>query len=281
VALYLKFGLVPELSLGTVAVLSLPVIGVVLKSREFVRSSILFVTVILTYEALQGLTGTLVNAGTVPSLAWMDKALVGSDFTADVQNQFLSPSVTYVATIFYGLHVFLIIVALGLFWFRNKLAYRGYTYSMIVVSYLALVTFVVLPTAPPWFVGPAKNLLTSGVQMLPGTLQSIQHALLSGESDEFAAFPSLHAAYATLFTAYMFKLGRRYGLVSLPILGGVYFSIIYLGQHYLVDLLAGIAYSAVSIYLVEWFISRRQKTTLAEAEISNNGEPPHGQGPAR
>ena len=78
------------------------------------------------------------------------------------------------------------------------------------------------------------------------------------ESDVVAAFPSLHAAYVTLFSIFMFKLGRKYGFASLPIAGGVYFSIIYLGQHFLVDLLGGIAYAGISVYAVERMMARRQ-----------------------
>lgn len=236
--------------------------GLATKSKDFLRSSVLFVTLILTYEALQGLTGTLVSSGSVVSLAGLDRALVGSDFTSDIQTMFNSTVATLLSTFFYGLHVFLIMVAIVLFWFKDRVVYRGYTYSMILTSYLALLTFVIFPSAPPWFVGAAKNLLVVGDKMLPSALQSVQAVLLSGESDIFAAFPSLHAAYATLFSVFMFKLGRKYGFVSLPIVGGVYFSIIYLGQHYLVDLLAGIAYALFSVYVVERLALKRQDTKL-------------------
>jgi membrane-associated phospholipid phosphatase len=267
---YLRFGKLPEMSLAAAALLALPVIGVIMKSKDFLRSSVLFVTVLLTYEALQGLTGVLARSGTIVSLAWLDRALVGFDFASAVQTAFASSTATLLSTLFYGLHVFLIIIAIGLFWFKDRLVYRGYTYSMILTSYLALLTFIVVPSAPPYLVGAAKDLLSAGDRMLPSFLQSIQAVLLSGESDIFAAFPSLHAAYATLFSFFMFKLGRRYGLVSLPILFGVYFSIIYLGQHYLVDLLAGVAYAMFSAYVVErltsgrhtgppaWFTARHQ-----------------------
>lgn len=258
-AVYLRFGKLPQFSLGTVALLTLPAIGLATKSREFLRSSVLIITIILTYEALQGLTGALVNSGSVVSLAGLDKALVGFDFTSAIQTAFDSTTTTLVSTYFYGLHVLLIVIAIGLFWFKDRLVYRGYTYSMIITSYLALLTFIVLPSAPPWFVGAAKDLLVTGDKMLPSVLQSAQAMLLSGESDVFAAFPSLHAAYATLFSFFMFRLGRKYGVASLPIVSGVYFSIIYLGQHYLIDLLAGIAYAMLSVYIVERLILKHQR----------------------
>jgi membrane-associated phospholipid phosphatase len=259
---YLRFGKFPELTLGAVALVPIPVIWLITRSREFVRSSILLITILLTYEALQGLTGTLVGTGGIISLAGLDTALVGFNFTGALQTAFLSPTTTMLATFFYGLHVFLVIIAIILFWFKDTRVYRGYAYSMILTSYLALLTFIIMPSAPPWYVGTAQNLLTTGNSMFPSAFRSVQAALLSGESDIFAAFPSLHAAYATLFSVFMFRLGKKYGLASLPILVGVYFSIIYLGQHFLVDLLAGIAYTLFSVFVVERFVMRRQRIRI-------------------
>ena len=219
--------------------------------------------VLLTYEALQGTAGAMVRSGSVVSLAWIDKTLVGSNFVLAVQTTFLSPITTLVSIFFYGLHVFLIMIALFLFWLKKKAVFKGYAYSMVLTSYLGLITFIVLPTAPPWLAGTARNLLSSGDKMFPTGFQQLQNLLLSGESDIYAAFPSLHAAYATLFSIFMFKLGRKYGLASLPILGGVYFSIIYLGQHFLIDLVGGIVYAAVPAYLVQRWMARGEKNTPA------------------
>jgi membrane-associated phospholipid phosphatase len=268
-AAYVRFGTLPQVSFGVVAVLVLPFIGLATRSKEFMKSSALIVAVLLTYESLQGITGTLVHSGSVVSLAPFDQALVGSNFVADVQTAFASSATTFVSTVFYGMHAFLIVIALVLFWFKDRAVYRGYTYSLVVTSYMALFTFVILPTAPPWLADKAQNLLTTGTMMLPTAFQNVQKMLLSGESDVVAAFPSLHAAYVTLFSIFMFKLGRKYGFASLPIAGGVYFSIIYLGQHFLVDLLGGIAYAGISVYAVEWVLTRRQRLGI---------QPPSGSG---
>ncbi len=261
-AAYVRFGTLPQVSFVVAAVLVLPFIALATRSKEFMTNSALIVAVLLTYESLQGITGTLVHSGSVVSLAPFDQALIGSNFAADVQRTFASSVTTFVSTLFYGLHVFLVVIAFVLFWFKDRTVYRGYTYSLVVTSYLALVTFVVLPTDPPWLAGTAKNLLRTGIEMFPTVFQNAQAMLLSGESDVVAAFPSLHAAYATLFSIFMFRVGRKYGLASLPIAGGVYFSIIYLGQHFLVDLLGGIAYAGISVYAVEWMMARRRSPKL-------------------
>jgi membrane-associated phospholipid phosphatase len=273
-AAYLRFGTLPVITLGAAAVLVLPFIGLAARSKEFVTNSVLVVAVLLTYEALQGITGIQVGSGSVVTLAGLDQALVGSSFVLGVQTAFLSSATTFVSTVFYGLHVPLIMIAFVLFWFKDRETYRGYTYSLVVTSYLALLTFVVLPTAPPWLCPSncppvAQNLLKSGSQMLPTAFQELAAVLLSGESDIVAAFPSLHAAYATLFSIFMFKLGRKYGLASLPIAGGVYFSIVYLGQHFMVDLLGGVAYAGISVYVVEWLLARRLRSRSQSPSNSN------------
>ncbi len=70
------------------------------------------------------------------------------------------------------------------------------------------------------------------------------------ESDKLAAFPSLHAAYVVLFSYFTIKLKRAYVLVSVPITVGVLFSTIYLGQHYITDLVAGVAVAATCVLIV-------------------------------
>jgi membrane-associated phospholipid phosphatase len=250
VVTYVRFGFLFQLILGAVCLAVIPIAAYFGKSnREFLKNSVFFVSLLLSYEALQGVTGALINSGSVASLADIDGSIFR--FAYDLQKVFFSPSVTVASILFYGLHVFLIIVAVVLFWFRNRMIYRGYAYSMILTSYLALFTFVVFPTSPPWFTGAARNLLSDGSVLLPSALQELQQALLAIESDKFAAFPSLHAAYAVLFTIYALRLSRKLGLVVLAIACGVFFSTIYLGQHYVIDLIGGIIYSLAAVAVVD------------------------------
>lgn len=256
IVIYLRYGFLFQFTLGAVSLAVFPAISYVGKSREFLRNSAFFVMLLLTYEALQGITGLLVNTGSVLSLAGFDRAIVGFDLSAYVQSTFYSTLTTLASNFFYSLHFLLIVAALVLLWFKDKSLYRRYAYAMVLTSYLALLTFVLVPTAPPWFSGTVQNLVASGAKMLPAGLQNVQQALLAIESDKFAAFPSLHAAYATLFAFYTVRLDRKYALVALPILVGVYFAIIYLGQHYIVDLLGGVAYSMGAVVAIELAMKR-------------------------
>ena len=71
------------------------------------------------------------------------------------------------------------------------------------------------------------------------------------ESDQFAAFPSLHTAYATIFCYFMIKLDRRLAFIVIPVTAAILFSTLYLGQHYLIDLIGGAAYALVPCFIVE------------------------------
>jgi len=53
-----------------------------------------------------------------------------------------------------------------------------------------------------------------------------------------------------LFSYFTIKLKRTYALVSIPIMVGVLFSTIYLGQHYITDLVAGVAVAATCVLIV-------------------------------
>jgi hypothetical protein len=159
-AAYLRFGTLPEFSFAIAAVLILPFIGLATKSKEFMKNSALVVAVLLTYEALQGITGTLVRQGItgtlvrqgiistlvrhggVPSLAWVDQALVGTNFAADVQAALYSSATTFVSTVFYGMHVFLIMIAFVLFWFRTGLS--------IAVTLIRLSSRRIWPSSRSW-----------------------------------------------------------------------------------------------------------------------------------
>src|SRR5207245_2597980 len=142
-----------------------------------------------------------------------------------------------------------------------KVLYMSYFYSLLAVSYVSLVFYTLAPSAPPWYNGVASNLLATtsaqnGSSSLFSELARIGSLI---ESDKLAAFPSLHAAYVILFSYFTIKLKRAYALVSVPMTVGVLFSTIYLGQHYITDLVAGVLVAAACVLFVTR-LDRKGKT---------------------
>ncbi len=63
--------------------------------------------------------------------------------------------------------------------------------------------------------------------------------------------PSLHAAYATLVLLFAYAWrGRIAGLIAAPYTLGMWFTVVYLGDHYVADIIIGTAYAAAGWVLI-------------------------------
>jgi len=228
---------------------AIPVLVILGASREMAKYWIPFVSILLSYEALAGVVGSYAASKGVLSIYPIDKAIWGFNVTGWVQSTFFSPIVTQITTFFYTLHFPLIVITCLVLWYANRKIFGKYMATMIMTTYACLVTFILLPTAPPWYQGVAVDLYQSAsAATLPSSLTSF---MFSFESDKFAAFPSLHAAYAIIFSYFMIKLDRRLAFVAIPVTVGVLFSTLYLGQHYLIDLVAGAMYALIPCLISE------------------------------
>jgi membrane-associated phospholipid phosphatase len=268
---YAIFGTFLEFLPSVFLLAAVPMIALLGSSREATRPWVPFVAVMLCYEALQGTIGSLAASRTIYSVYPLDKLLWGFNLTGWVQSTFYSSAMTLVTSFFYSLHLPLVVItSVGLWKFNRKL-FSKYVAVMVITSYAALVTFIILPTAPPWYQGAAGDLFYGGTSSaLPN---GVLYAISIFEADKFAAFPSLHTAYAIIFSYFMIRLDRRLALVSVPITAGILFSTVYLGQHYAVDLIAGAVYALVPCLLVERFLRSRSWLSKVVPDASSREEP--------
>jgi membrane-associated phospholipid phosphatase len=82
-------------------------------------------------------------------------------------------------------------------------------------------------------------------------------------SNVFAAMPSLHSAYPVIVLYYGFK--NRLGLVNIffaIVVLGIWFTAVYAGHHYILDVLAGITCAILGISLFN-LLATRSKTVIA------------------
>ncbi len=160
----------------------------------------------------------------------------------------------YLGAFFYSIH-FTVPTILGfILWRYSPENYRKYTIAFLACSYSALITFLVYPSAPPWFGVKAVRILFQIDHEIGVPLYATLCTLI--QPNPFAAFPSLYATYAWLISLYAIKIKRIKALPILVIPVGVWFSAVYLGEHYIIDLLGGVAYSTVAFFLVEKLIPR-------------------------
>ena len=259
---YAYNGVLLQFSLGIWALALLPLTLVLGRSSQFVRELMPFLVLLLSYEALQGVAGSLSVTPIIHAAA--SPSVVSYGFLQAVQSAFLSPDLTDIMTLIYGLHFPLVIMSAILLWYSNKGLYKRYVYSLVGCSYVSLVFYILVPSAPPWYNGVVANLLTNTSNQAgsSGLISALAKFGSIIESDKLAAFPSLHAAYVALFGYFTIKLRRIYALASVPITAGVLFSTIYLGQHYIIDLVGGIAVATACVFFTTKMVGRNQSVSL-------------------
>lgn len=82
--------------------------------------------------------------------------------------------------------------------------------------------------------------------------------------DPIAAMPSEHAAFPMLELLVFSRLGKRYTVGFTCWVLAVLFSVVYLGEHWVTDVVAGWLCAIVIVLLVRWYASRSTGTRLAE-----------------
>jgi membrane-associated phospholipid phosphatase len=261
---YAYCGVLFQYTLGVFFLAAIPITLYLGRTRNFLRELTPFIALLLSYEALQGITGTI---NTVPVI----ELVTHHNIVGAVQATLYSPLLTQATTILYGLH-FPIVVALSIMlWYSDKSLFNKYMLALVISSYTSLIIYVLAPSAPPWYMGVANNLLQSN-SPAPASTSLFSRILADSariESDRLAAIPSLHAAYITLFCYFAVKVRRLYGLISIPVTAGVLFSTVYLGQHYLIDLAAGAAVAAIAI-LASTRITGRQTNLTSSMALLNS-----------
>jgi membrane-associated phospholipid phosphatase len=160
-------------------------------------------------------------------------------------------------TLVYFLH-FAYPLTLGyVFWIRDRSVFRHFAAALLGMSFVAFFFYLLVPVAPPWLAAQ-KGLLPHVEKIISHTLPSATDFVYQKMNpNQVAAMPSLHTAFPVLGLLYGVRLfGRRAALPLGAWVIAVVFSIVYLGEHYVVDALGGVVF-AVAAYLVVRLASAR------------------------
>ena len=110
---------------------------------------------------------------------------------------------------------------------------------------LGCVVYWAVPTAPPWWAGangnmpPVRRIMAeAGESFWRRAWRPLYHAL---EGNPFAAMPSLHFGTSVMAARVLSVVGRGPGALGWTYALSLGFGLVYLGEHYLIDLIAGFA----------------------------------------
>jgi membrane-associated phospholipid phosphatase len=253
--------------------------------RRFGRGMVVewlpFVFVLFAYDLLRGYADGLLATHYLPQIR-AEHALFGTIPTVWLQDR-LWGGVAHVQWYDYGgwfvylTHFFATLLVAAVLWVRRPELFRRYAAMVSTLAVLGFTTYVLFPAAPPWLasdngnIGPVERLVTPIWSHIP--FVSFQTLFEKGErySNQVAAVPSLHAAFALLISLFLWRhVSRRWRplLVAYPVAMG--YALVYLGEHYAVDILLGWVYAAAAFGLVELAVRspRRAREKLAYLRVS-------------
>lgn len=227
-----------------------------------------FVVLLLAYESFRGMVPHLNNQVNYQQLISADRLLFGGHLpTSLLQNVLWHGRVQWYDFVFYlayMLHFILPIALALLVWKTREKQYWQFIATYITVSFAGFVTFLFFPAAPPWMaaqnglIEPITRVSSNvwfalGIKDFPSLYNKIS-------PNPVAAMPSLHAAYATLFVLFIYKLyGKKWALIAsvYPLL--IYTGTIYQGEHYAIDEIIGALYAVTGFIVVQWcYVKYRQ-----------------------
>jgi membrane-associated phospholipid phosphatase len=164
---------------------------------------------------------------------------------------------------FYFMHFPLPIVVGFVFWVRSREHYRRFVAALLFMALLSFVTYLFWPSAPPWYQfkqdDVVHKILNETVDKIWGKNYIVSPLYSHLNPNQFAAFPSLHAAFPALAAVYAWSRYRWLSVALIFWTGAVALSIVYLGEHYVVDVLDGLLYVAVATIVVEAVSRRRSR----------------------
>lgn len=203
--------------------------------------------------------------GGVPPSVWLQRALFDP-----VHIHWWDVAVSFV----YFSHFLVVPGIAAILWVRNRARWGHFMRRWITLSIAGLATYFAYPAAPPWLAAryglpfDVGRISTRGWDAigLHGAGNAVSMAQLDA-SNQIAAMPSLHSAFALLAVLFIAPAVRRRWwplLAAYPL--AMTFTLMYGGEHWVIDVLAGWSYVLVTLAAVSgaerWWTRRRLSREL-------------------
>jgi hypothetical protein len=240
------------------------------KLPRFVVDWLPFMGVLFVYDRLRGYAdGAIVHPREVPQIK-IEAALFGKPIPTVWLQSHLWHGVAhlhwwdYAVWFVYLTHFLATLVVAAILWTWAHEHFARFATMVCVLAFAAFATYVLYPAVPPWMAAQHGAIGESNRTVkLTWTHVPIAHygsLFEKGQhyANNVAAMPSLHAGYALLIVLFVWKLVPAW---TRPLLAlyppAMAFSLVYGGEHYVVDCIAGWAYATVTYLAVEHVFARR------------------------
>ncbi len=248
--------------------------------KAFLRDWIPVVLLIFGYEFMRGIAYQFIqdrhsNIHLTELIAADRFMFFGHLPTLWLQQKLYVPGVIHwydvLAMVMYIMHFVFPLIFAFILWIGSKERFWYFTITFLLMTYLGFTIYLLYPAAPPWMADQWG--VIHGVQLpfdqvfhvlVPHQYNNLNMVQIWNEAsgDPVAAMPSLHAAYPWLTMLFAVKFFGKKGLVFVPYNVALWFTVIYLGQHWVIDIIGGITLSTVT-YVAMYFVwPRLQQSQL-------------------
>jgi len=148
----------------------------------------------------------------------------------------------YISYYFIPLSLGVVLIAKGRFG-----EFEEVLFGILLCFYLSYIGYLLVPAIGPRFT--LSHLQSGGLQGSP-LIEMIQDTLNALEKNKTDAFPSGHTAVSLMCLYYAWKeREKKLFAVCIPVVTGLLISTVYLRYHYVIDVIAGIALTGLTIVL--------------------------------
>ena len=254
---------------------------------RFVRDFGPFLLVLFAYYSMWGSADDRGGPIQITPQIELERFLFGGNIpTIVLQNALYDPTnahwYDYLAVVGHLSHFILPICFAAVIWQHYRHLHVRFMLTFVLLSYAGFLTFLLVPTAPPWWA--AEHGYLERVYLVHRTVPGLSRIYSELSANPVAAIPSLHAAFPWLIFLFSVKIwGRRALLLILyPIF--IWWAIVYSGHHYFVDAIAGIVYASAAYYALSGHpyglllgigrrLRRQHGATAKEPVAGAGGEP--------
>jgi membrane-associated phospholipid phosphatase len=241
---------------------------------RFARDWVPVLILLVLYDFSRGFADRLWEPH-ITAMIRADEALFGGVPTVWLQEHLYRPGHVHwwdvlVSWVYFSHFVVSLGVAVVL-WLRSRALWAAFMRRWFFLTAAGLLTYFAFPAAPPWYASkygylPETVYRISGEGWNAIGLHGAGKLLNVGQalSNPVAAMPSLHSGFAMLVVAFFFSRVRRRWIPLLLLYPlAMTFSLVYSGEHYVIDVLVGWSYVLITLLVVgsaeRWWRRRQPK----------------------
>ncbi len=222
----------------------------------------IFITVITVFSVFNSMGALIAGIHKTTFDAYLisiDHVLFGVHPTVWME-RLVSPALSallqfaYISYYFIPISLGTVLIAKGRFG-----AFEEALFGILLCFYLSYLGYLLIPAIGPRFT--LEQLQTASLKVSP-FIEKIQNTLNGLEKNKTDAFPSGHTAVSLMCLYYAWKTREKRLFTGLiPVVAGLIISTVYLRYHYVIDVIAGIALTVLTVYLAPVLFAALSRVT--------------------